>query len=152
MSVRVRCFIAAVGVAGLQACASLGTPAAGLIDGRLPECPPAPHCVSSLAADADRRVEPFVLRDPAHDWPRLLDTVAATERTTLVSRDQRYAHAEVMSPWHFYTDDLELLRAPDGRVDVRSTSRVGYYDFKVNRRRVEVLRQKLLDAGILRGG
>ena len=132
----------------LAGCASL-TGDAGLERGALKACPPAPHCVSSLATDARHRVEAFTLSDPAAGWPRLAEVVAAQERTTVVARDDRYLRAEVKSPWGVYTDDLELLLGADGRVDVRSTSRIGYYDFGVNRERVEALRAALLSAGVI---
>ena len=55
------------------------------------------------------------------------------------------------SPWHVYTDDLELLWLPEHkRVEVRSSSRIGYYDFGVNRERVEALRARLLEQGALK--
>ena len=46
-----------------------------------------------------------------------------------------------------YRDDVELLYTPDkNRVDVRSASKIGYYDFGVNRERIEALRLRFLDA------
>ena len=132
----------------LGGCASLGGEA-GLVEGRLKPCAPAPHCVSSLATEPRHRIEAFTLADPATGWVRLADVVAARPRTTIVTREDRYLHAEVASPWGVYTDDLELLRGDGGRVDVRSTSRIGYYDFGVNRERVEALRAALVEAGVI---
>lgn len=133
---------------GLGACASLSGDA-GRVDGRLKPCPPAPHCVSSLATDARHRIDAFTLADPATGWARVAEVVAAQPRTTLVTREAGYLHAEVVSPWGVYTDDLELLLGADGRIDVRSTSRIGYYDFGVNRERVEALRAALRRAGVI---
>lgn len=133
---------------GLGACAALGGDA-GRIDGRLKPCPPAPHCVSSLALEPRHRVEAFTLADPATGWARVAEVVAAQPRTTLVTREATYLHAEVSSPWGVYTDDLELLLGAGGRVEVRSTSRIGYYDFGVNRERVEALRAALQRAGLI---
>jgi len=90
------------------------------------------------------------LLDPQRDWARVVEAVRASERTTVVAADDRYVHAEVASPWRIYTDDLELLRGEGERVDVRSTSRIGYYDFNVNRERVEALRHRLARAGAIR--
>src|SRR5690349_7580455 len=119
---------------------------------RLADCPSAPRCVSSQAADERHRVEPFTLADPGEQgWARVVEEVRKSERTTIQHSDGRYLRAEVLSPWHVYTDDLELLRGADGRVDVRSSARIGYYDFRVNRRRVDALRARLLEAGAIKG-
>jgi uncharacterized protein (DUF1499 family) len=136
-------------VFSLSACASLSSPPAGLVDGHLALCPPAPHCVSSQASDPEHAVEPWRLRDPAHGWARVIAVVGAQPRTRIVAQDEHYLHAEVLSPSHLYTDDLELLRAPDGRIDVRSSSRIGYYDFGVNRKRVAALHKALEQAGVI---
>jgi uncharacterized protein (DUF1499 family) len=121
-------------------------------DNRLTPCPEPPRCVSSQARDPDKQVPPFALREADNaSWQRLGEIVEAMERTTVVKRSERYLHAEVVSPWHFYTDDLELLYRPEEkRVHVRSSARVGYYDFKVNRERVQTLRKQLDKANLLR--
>lgn len=94
----------------LGGCSSLWTRDTGLRDGRLLPCPDAPHCVSSTAADEGQRVGPLLLaKADAGGWDRVVAAVAATDRTTVVARDERYARAEVVSPWGVYTDDLELL-------------------------------------------
>ena len=60
-------------------------------------------------------------------------------------------HAEIRSPLFGFVDDLELRIDPDrARVDVRSASRVGRSDLGANRRRVEVLRERLTRRGRLR--
>ena len=70
---------------------------------------------------------------------------------------QNWPNAEVISsndqiiitvfttPWLKFKDDLILIIRPNGTVDVRSSSRVGYYDFGTNRRRIELLRAALAD-------
>lgn len=138
----------------LAGCASLSSPPAGLVDGRLPPCPAAPHCVSSEAVDPPHAIAPLQLVAPGADaWRRLAETVASGERTTVIEQREGYLRAEVVSPWHVYTDDLELLWRPgQRRVDVRSSSRIGYYDFSVNRERVEALRARLVAAGLVDPG
>lgn len=131
---------------------SAGSGAAAAPEGRLAPCPSAPHCVSSHETGERHGIASFVLRDNADSsWNAVAEAVRAGERTTVVQQDARYLRAEVKSPWGIYTDDLELLRDPaSGRIDVRSSSRVGYYDFKVNRKRVEALRARLAQAGLIR--
>ena len=75
----------------------------------------------------------------------------AMDRTAVVEREDRYVRAEVVSPWGVYTDDVELVFRPEqGLIDLRSTARLGYYDFQVNRDRVERLRAQLVSEGVVR--
>ena len=138
----------------LSAC-SITRHSTGLADdGDLTPCPEPPRCVSSQAEDPDKQIAPFELQENSDEtWQRLGEVVSKMERTTVVKRSEYYLHAEVVSPWHFYTDDLELLRSPDTRtLHVRSSARVGYYDFNVNRERVGKLRDKLIKAGLIKPG
>jgi uncharacterized protein (DUF1499 family) len=58
------------------------------------------------------------------------------------SDDGNYLHAVFASRLFRFKDDLELLLdAQTGVIHVRSASRVGGYDFGVNRRRVKRLRR-----------
>jgi uncharacterized protein (DUF1499 family) len=62
-----------------------------------------------------------------------------------------YLHAECASAVFGFVDDLELqLRASEGRIAVRSASRLGRSDLGVNRRRVEALRSELARQGVVR--
>lgn len=117
----------------------------------LAPCPSRPNCVSSLAADAGHRVEPFALRVPMERaWPQLRDAVASLPRTRIVESGDGYLRAEATSRLFRFVDDLEVLRVPgSARIDVRSASRVGYSDVGVNRARVESLRAALRDAGLV---
>ncbi len=136
----------------LTGCATLTDFTTGLTaKGQLTPCPAAPHCVSSQATEPGRFVEPLHLRDTEEQtWQSVIAIVKQQPRTEVVDQQAGYAHAEVVSPWRVYTDDLELLRdLPGPVVNVRSSSRIGYYDFQVNRERVEALRKALADAGLL---
>ena len=120
--------------------------------GTLPACPNKPNCVSSLASDADHRVEPFALAGEK-GWAALRGVVAAMPRTKIVDERPGYLHAECTSRIFRFVDDLELQRSEAGdRVDVRSASRVGYGDMGVNRKRVESLREAAAAAGAIAGG
>lgn len=134
----------------LSACSTLSEHSVGIKDGHLLPCASAPRCVSSRDTRADHKVEPFVLREAdTNPWPRVIEQVQSMPRTSIVEQTPRYLRAEVVSPWHFYIDDLELLLRDDETAEVRSSARVGYYDFNVNRERVEALRAALRQAGLL---
>lgn len=135
----------------LGGCARFSERSTGLVDGALTPCPAWPRCVSSQAQDPDKQVAPLRLVDSRNaTWEQVKTLVDNLPRTRIVSAHDNYLHAEVASPWGVYTDDLELLRTPASTtVQVRSSARLGYYDFQVNRERVESLRQRLADAGLL---
>jgi uncharacterized protein (DUF1499 family) len=117
----------------------------GVVDGALAACPPAPHCVGSGETVASRQVAPLPLGGDADaTWRRLAGIVGAMPRTRIVTQRDDYLHAEVRSAVFGFVDDVEFLRVDAaGKVEVRSASRVGYYDFGVNRDRIETIRQAL---------
>lgn len=124
----------------------------GIHEGRLAPCSSAPRCVSSDAEDASRHIRPLVLQaSPPEAWQAIEAAVAALPRTHIVTRTDEYLHAECRSAVFRFVDDLELhMRADESIVAVRSASRLGYYDFGVNRRRVETLRKQLRNVGLVR--
>ena len=67
-------------------------------------------------------------------------------RTEIVESDGDYLHAEVTSRIMKYVDDLEVSFSPENNsLLIRSESRVGDGDFGVNRKRVDLLINNLLD-------
>ena len=67
-------------------------------------------------------------------------------RSEIVESDGDYLHAEVTSRIMKYIDDLEISFLPeDNNLIIRSESRVGDGDFGVNRKRVDLIINKLLD-------
>ncbi len=68
-------------------------------------------------------------------------------RTEIVELDGDYLHAEVTSRIMKYVDDLEISYLPENNNLVfRSESRVGDGDFGVNRKRVDLIINKLLNS------
>ncbi len=120
-----------------------------ITESRLFTCPDAPRCVSSDASRTERRVEPFRLAVPAERaWESAVDAVATLARARIVARTDDYLHVECKSAVLRFVDDLELhLRPGEDIIAVRSCSRLGYYDFGVNRRRVERLRDLMRQSG-----
>ncbi|MGQ0700007.1 MAG: DUF1499 domain-containing protein [Panacagrimonas sp.] len=108
----------------------------------LAPCDGGPHCVSSEETAADRKVEPLRYAGKREDaWKRLEAVLKAMPRTKLVANTPDYVHAEVTTSIMRYVDDVEFVFATkEPRIDVRSSSRIGYYDFKANRERVDAIR------------
>lgn len=133
----------------LAACANQQASGPGLTEaGRLTPCPGAPRCVNS---DDPQRlasaIAPIDVSDyaPSTVWPALRASI--DELGGVVVRDTGdYLSASFMSDTMKFVDDLECRF--DGRagvIQVRSASRIGYYDFNVNRVRVERLRRSVID-------
>lgn len=118
------------------------------VPAKLSPCPDRPNCVCSRS-DALRRnhVTPIrVSGDPGAFFGRFKRVLARQSRTEIVSETDDYVHAACRTLLGF-VDDLEArLSLPEGVIHVRSASRVGYYDFGVNRARVETLRRALRGA------
>jgi uncharacterized protein (DUF1499 family) len=115
-------------------------------------CPASPNCVSSDARDSRHAIAPFLLKAPPTNlWPEVRAAVLTLPRTRVVAEDDHDLHAECRSSVFGFVDDLEVQLRPGERLlAVRSASRSGYYDFGVNRRRVESLRGALQQRGLIR--
>lgn len=135
----------------LTSCGAFTEHRVGRFDDRLSACPAWPRCVSSFEDSERHGIAPLTLTaEPDRAWAAARLAVARMPRTRIVDEQADYLRAEVTSPWHFYTDDLELLlRADQQEIAIRSTGRIGYYDFEVNRDRVEALRTALCQASMV---
>ena len=112
---------------------------------QLAPCRKRPNCVCSRDdAPARHRVAPFTVSgDAAAAFSRLKTLLAGMPRTAIVTATDVYVHAVCRTRTGF-ADDVECrLCRSDGVIHVRSASRIGHYDFGVNRARIEVLRQQL---------
>ncbi|MBZ2188059.1 DUF1499 domain-containing protein [Alcanivorax sp. JB21] len=111
-------------------------------------CPKAPNCAATIAHTVaerpDRLVEPLqggsTLEESRKHLSQVLD---ALPRVTWESQDTRYVHAVFTSRLMRFKDDVAFWLHDDGRIDVRSASRVGYWDMGANARRIEQLRDEL---------
>ena len=130
----------------LQGCSS-NMPNLGVTNGKLAACPSSPNCVSSQA-ESKHFIEPLVFKGSnaeAHD--KVVAALDSLKRVKVVTREERYIHAEFTSAVFRFVDDVELLfsQERDGEVvvNIRSASRVGHSDFGVNRKCMEAIRSKL---------
>ena len=115
----------------------------GIGDGPLPPCPASPNCVSSQAEAADQRVEPLRYSGEAPAaQAKLLTVLNGMARVKIVQSDPGRITAEFRSAVFGFVDDMTFRFGPPGLIQVRSASRSGYYDFGVNRERVESIRAR----------
>lgn len=119
----------------------------------LPDCPKKPNCVSSLASEPQRRVEPLAAGSDADSARHHLITVLdSLPRVTWQSPSARHIDAEFTSRLLRFVDDVNFIIRDDGLIEVRSASRIGYSDLGANRKRVEMLRNALQQAQPSTGG
>ncbi len=106
-------------------------------------CPDAPKCVSSQVNDPRHFIEPYTFDDqPAEAMLRLKGALLSEKRVTIITEQPTYLRAEVRSLIFRFVDDVEFTLLPEqGLVHIRSSARIGYTDFGVNRRRIERIRQ-----------
>jgi uncharacterized protein (DUF1499 family) len=140
---------AAVALVKLAADSRAANVDAGLVGGRLADCPASPNCVSSEAAPGDsHHIAPIADPDGAV-WQRLIETVASMDGATLIASDDRYAYFTFTTRLLGFVDDVEFHYRPErGEIAVRSASRVGHGDLGANRRRVERIRSALAAAAL----
>lgn len=114
-------------------------------DKRLPPCPERPNCVSTMAADESHAIPPYRYQKPLSEAKTLLkQAFSELPRTELTGEEEDYLHFEVKSFLFRFVDDVEFwFDEASKTLHFRSASRTGYYDFGVNRKRMERLRQML---------
>jgi uncharacterized protein (DUF1499 family) len=116
----------------------------GVSNGKLLPCPASSNCVCSQSAVEDHYIEPLTYDGTANEAKRkLVAVIHSMERAKIAKETDDYIHAEFTSALLRFVDDVEFYFPADERViQVRSASRVGYYDFGVNRKRLEKIRSE----------
>lgn len=118
------------------------SPALGVVDQQLTECPDSPNCVSSYARDLQHGI-PSLTGDE-EDFAALAAFIAEASGADVLELTPTYLRATYKSDFFGFVDDLEL-QFDGSQIQVRSASRVGYGDFDANRLRVESLRSFLME-------
>ena len=108
----------------------------------LKSCPDSPNCVSSQSAGESHKVSPIAFKgDHKLAFKALQNIVLALPRARVLKQKENSLHIEFRSRWFDFRDDLELfVDEAEQVIHIRSASRVGYWDFGVNRARVEKIR------------
>lgn len=118
----------------------------GMKDGLLAACPDSPNCVSSQAKDPAHFIEPIVFQGNGRDeLNKIINIIKSIKRTKIIESNGNYVRAEFTSAIFRFVDDVEFhLDEKNNVIHVRSASRVGYSDMGVNRKRIEMIRQKFI--------
>lgn len=108
---------------------------------KLAGCPKSPNCVSSMESQGNHWIAPLNLTTSVETaFQCLRQIILQMKRATIIVAEKGYIRAEFKSILGF-VDDVEF-EVDDGKriVNMRSASRVGYWDIGVNRRRLEAIR------------
>ena len=116
---------------------------------RLVPCPNSPNCVCTLDNSQSHVMLPYRYRNTLEEAKAGLKQVfSEMSRTKLIEEEDIYLHYEVTSLLARFVDDVEILFDDATQsIHFRSAARTGYYDFGVNRRRMETVRRRLDDQG-----
>jgi uncharacterized protein (DUF1499 family) len=119
-----------------------GSDLGSVTDGRLRECPRSPNCVSTFSTDPTHRIMPIPFRGTLEEArERMVRVVTSMRRASIIKVDKEYLHLEYRSALFRFVDDVEFyFDEKEKLIHFRSASRSGYYDFGVNRRRMEKIR------------
>ncbi|MDH3328314.1 MAG: DUF1499 domain-containing protein [Desulfobulbaceae bacterium] len=116
----------------------------GLVSGRLRKCPDTPNCITSEDRNHPSFAEPVFLNTPPEVVWKKVDQTVRDMGGTIVMKSETYLHAIFVSPLFRFVDDLELrLDREEKTIHFRSSSRTGYSDMGVNRKRIEEFRQRI---------
>ena len=118
---------------------------------KLAPCPGSPNCVSSQATDQGHFIAPFKITGNIEQaWTALKNALISQNRTVIIGETDGMLHAQATSLVFRFVDDIDAILDADARlIHIRSASRVGYGDFGVNRKRVEMLRAQLQRAQVI---
>ena len=118
---------------------------------KLAPCPSSPNCVSSQATDQGHFIAPFKITGNIEQaWAALKNALLSQNRTVIIGEIDGILHAQATSLVFRFVDDIDAILDTDARlIHIRSASRVGYGDFGVNRKRVEMLRAQLQQAQVI---
>jgi uncharacterized protein (DUF1499 family) len=142
-------FFLMVGLMIMTGCKQADSLTAGLQDGKFRPCPDKRNCVCTQDPVERHRIEPIGyagIQDEARE--KLLMIIRHMEHSTLVTAEPNYIHAEFRSAFFEFVDDVEFLFDDTAKlIHFRSAARTGYYDFNVNRKRMEEIRKRFLGPG-----
>jgi uncharacterized protein (DUF1499 family) len=108
---------------------------------RLKPCPGSPNCVSSESKAHYEAIAPMPFTGSPEDAVALLAAIINdTKRSTITTVSGNYLHAEFRSLLGFVDDAEFYVDHEHAMIQMRSASRIGYWDLGVNRRRLEAIR------------
>jgi uncharacterized protein (DUF1499 family) len=110
-------------------------------------CSALPNCVSSLATNRAHRIPPFRFTGPVEAaQERLKRVIRQIPRSEIVKEEPGYIVAIFRSEVLGLVDEAEFaFDEKEGDINIHSEARSGFYDFGVNRSRLEKIRDSFLE-------
>ncbi len=110
-------------------------------------CSSRPNCVSSLATDKAHRIPPISFTGPVEAaQERLMRIIRLMPRSEIVKEEPGYLAVIFRSKVFGFVDEAEFaFDEKSGEINFRSGARTGYYDFGVNRSRLEKIRESFME-------
>ena len=109
----------------------------------LAPCPSRPNCISTEARDPGHRMSPIAFRGSVEEArEKLRRILGEMPRSSITADRPGYLAASFRSRVFGFVDDAEFVLDPEKKeIHFRSAARTGYYDFGVNRSRMESIAQ-----------
>jgi uncharacterized protein (DUF1499 family) len=110
-------------------------------------CSSLPNCVSSLARNRAHRIPPIAFTGSVEAaQERLLRVIRQMPGSEIVKEEPGYLVAIFRSKVFGFVDEAEFaFDEKDGDINIHSEARSGFYDFGVNRLRLEKIRESFLE-------
>lgn len=118
--------------------------APGLVEGSLSKCPNKPNCVcSEQKDDAKHYIDPIIIsQNITYDILPILKNTIQNMGGSIQAESDNYFASTFSSAIFGFVDDLEIrVDSIQKVIHIRSTSRVGYGDAGVNKKRTELLKK-----------
>ncbi|MGK7389420.1 MAG: DUF1499 domain-containing protein [Candidatus Cyclobacteriaceae bacterium M2_1C_046] len=112
----------------------------------IPPCPDSPNCVNSVYANDEKHFMKPIRSDEnvEKEWEKLVKILNEDKNVTVNKHEEGLIKSEFKIPVFGFVDDVIFyLDRENEIIHFRSASRVGYYDFGVNRNRIRKIRRKL---------
>ncbi|WP_335869351.1 DUF1499 domain-containing protein [Bacillus sp. 2205SS5-2] len=102
------------------------------------------NCVSSIEGEGKNHFIPALPYEVSEEKAMSIVVELVTnhfDRVHVKEKKSDYLHAVFTSKWMRFKDDIQILLDPKNKlIHIRSASRAGYYDFQVNRKRMETFK------------
>ncbi|MBT3584786.1 MAG: DUF1499 domain-containing protein [Halobacteriovoraceae bacterium] len=109
---------------------------------RLHPCPKSPNCVSSHNDndDKDQHISAVSYQQKEKKFKQVKECIKKRKGTKIIKETPHYIHFTSESSFMGFVDDTEFyFDEEQKKMHFRSSSRTGYSDFGVNRKRIQAL-------------